>query len=309
MKSLTQYIVESLITEGGKAVEGTPMTQSQCKAVYNDVAEKFLSKLGLDKDGTTYAALGSFGKKHEDQTSGDIDIAISIETVAGYLGIPTTEVEQYICDLCEKENITYKYGKGIHVISIAWPIPGTDNYGQVDLMPTDNMEYSKWMYHSPDFTKAESKYKGLYRNQLIMKIIKNVDQKVLSKNDKDEVMEYERYALRMNSGIARTVRSHIGKRGRLKNPIAIKELEKHITNVPEDIIKLAFGEGINKKDTMTFESCYKMFMNKKFPWANEREKIMEEFIDEIIKTKVPIPEEVYNDWKDIVDKFRKENNI
>lgn len=301
MKSLKQYINEALIIEGGNAVEGTPMTQSQCKAVYNDVAEKFLSKLGLDKDGTTYTALGSFGKKHEDQTSGDIDIAISIEAVAGYIGIPTTEVEQYICDLCEKENITYKYGKGIHVISMAWPIPGTDNYGQVDLMPTDNMEYSKWMYHSPDFTKAESKYKGLYRNQLIMKIIKNADQKVLSKNDKDEVMEYERYALRMNSGIARTVRSHIGKKGRLKNPIAIKELEKHITNVPEDIIKLAFGEGINKKDTMTFENCYKLFMSKKFPWANEREKIMEDFIDEIIKTKVPIPSEVYADWSKLIE--------
>ena len=301
MKSLLQFINEALIVEGGKAVEGTPMTQSQCKAVYNDVAEKFLSKLGLDKDGTTYTALGSFGKKHEDQTSGDIDIAISIETVAGYLGIPTTEVEQYICDLCEKENITYKYGKGIHVISIAWPIPGTDNYGQVDLMPTDNMEYSKWMYHSPDFTKAESKYKGLYRHQLIMKIIKNVDQKILSKNDKDEVMEYERYALRMNSGIARTVRSYVGKKGRLKNPIAIKELEKHITNVPEDIIKLAFGEGINKKDTMTFENCYKLFMSKKFPWANERETIMKDFIDEIIKTKVPIPSEVYDDWGKLIE--------
>ena len=37
-------------------------------------------------------------------------------------------------------------------------------------MPSDNMEYSKWMYHSPDFTKAESKYKGLFRNQLIMAI-------------------------------------------------------------------------------------------------------------------------------------------
>lgn len=301
MKSLTQYINEALIVEGGKAVEGTPMTQSQCKAVYNDVAEKFLSKLGLDKDGTTYTSLGSFGKKHEDQTSGDIDIAISIETVAGYLGIPTTEVEQYICDLCEKENITYKYGKGIHVISMSWPIPGTDNYGQVDLMPTDNMEYSKWMYHSPDFTKAESKYKGLYRNQLIMKIIKNVDQKVLSKNDKDEVMEYERYALRMNSGIARIVRSHIGKKGRLKNPIAIKELEKHVTNVPEDIVKLAFGEGINKKDTMTFENCYKLFMSKKFPWANERETIMKDFIDEIVKTKVPIPSEVYDDWGKLIE--------
>ena len=306
MKTLIQYIKESIITEGGKAVEGTPMTQTQCKAVFNDVVEKFLSKLGLDKNGTTYAALGSFGKKNEEQTSGDIDIAVSIEAIAGFAGIPVDEVEQYICDLCEKENITYKYGKGIHVISMAWPIPGTDNYGQVDLMPSDNMEYSKWMYHSPDFTKAESKYKGLYRNQLIMKIIHFADQKVLSKNEQDEVMEYERYALRLNQGIARTVRSHVGKKGRLKNPIAIKELEKHVTNVPEDIIAIAFGEGVNKKDTMTFENCYKLFMSKSFPWQDKKEEIIEAFIDEIVNTKVPIPSEVYDDWKELSEKISNE---
>ena len=39
---------------------------------------------------------------------------------------------------------------------------------------------------------------------------------------------------------------------------AIKELEKHVTNVPKEIVELAFGEGTNVKDTMTFESCYKL---------------------------------------------------
>lgn len=305
MKSLIQYITESLINEGGKAVEGTPMTQQQAKATYKDVVKNLLPKLGLQKEGTDFSALGSFGKKHEDQTSGDIDIAVSIETIAGHLGIPVDEVEQAIVDLCEKEKLTYKYGKGIHVISLAWLIPGTDeSYGQVDLMPSDNMEYTKWMYHSPDFTKAESKYKGLYRNQLIMAIIKHADRKILSKNEKDEVMEYERYALRLNSGLAKTTRSHVGKRGRLKNPVAIKELEKQITNVPEEIVEFTFGKGVSKKKTMTFEDTYKLFMSKTFPWKEEREKIMESFIDEMIKNKFPIPSEVYDDWKSIVEELQ-----
>jgi hypothetical protein len=161
------------------------------------------------------------------------------------------------------------------------------------------------MYHSPDFTKAESKYKGLYRNQLIMAIIKHADRKILSKNEKDEVMEYERYALRLNSGLAKTTRSHVGKRGRLKNPVAIKELEKQVTNVPEEIVEFTFGKGVSKKKTMTFEDTYKLFMSKSFPWKEEREKIMESFIDEMIKNKFPIPSEVYDDWKELVNKLNK----
>jgi hypothetical protein len=306
MKSLIEYIKEVLIIEGGNAVNGTPMTQTQAKSVFDDVVEKLLPKLGLFKKGTDYEALGSFGKKYENQTSGDIDIAVSIETIASYFGIPVDTVEDKITSVCEEEKLRYTYNTGIHVISLAWLIPGTENYGQVDLMPSDNMEYSTWMYHAPDMTKAESKYKGLFRNQLIMAIIKYADQKVLSKNEKDEVMEYERYALRLNSGIARTVRSHVGKKGRLKNPKAVKELEKHVTNIPKEIVELAFGEGTNVKDTMTFESCYKLFMSDKFPWKDQRDDIVTSFVKEIFKAKYPIPSEMYKNFEDIIKPLQEE---
>lgn len=307
MKHLIEYIKEALIVEGGNAVNGTPMTQTQAKSVFDDVVENLLPKLGLFKKGTDYEALGSFGKKYENQTSGDIDIAVSIETIASYFGIPIDDVEDKITSVCEEENLRYTYNSGIHVISLAWLIPGTELYGQVDLMPSDNMEYTKWMYHAPDMTKAESKYKGLFRNQLIMAIIKHADQKVLSKNEKDEVMEYERYALRLNSGIARTVRSHVGKKGRLKNPKAIKELEKHVTNIPKEIVELAFGEGTNVKDTMTFESCYKLFMSDKFPWKDQRDNIVTSFVKEIFGAKVPIPSEMYDDFEDLIRPLQEEN--
>ena len=229
MKSLKQYIFEALIKEGGKAVDGTPMTQKQAKEVFDDVVKHLLPLFGLEEENTDYAALGSFGKKHQDQTSGDIDIAVSLEKMAGFFGISVDEVENKIREILDEKDLYYVMNKGLHVISTRWPIPNTKGlYGQVDIMPSYNMEFSKWMYHSPDFTKAESKYKGLYRNQLIMLTLKNVDQKVLSRNEKDEVMEFERYALRLNSGLARTVRSHIGKRRRKKTPEAIKELEKQV---------------------------------------------------------------------------------
>ena len=306
MKHLIEYIKESLIVEGGNAVNGTPMTQTQAKAVFEDVVNKLLPKLGCFEKGTDYEALGSFGKKYENQTSGDIDIAVSIEAISSNFGISIDEVEDKIISICEENHLKYNYGKGIHVISLAWPIPGTKDYGQVDLMPSDNMEYSKWMYHSPDFTKAESKYKGLFRNQLIMAIIKYADQKVLSKNEQDEVMEYERYALRLNSGIARTVRSHVGKKGRLKNPKAIKELERHITNVPKEIVELAFGKGTKVKNTMTFEDCYKLFMKESFPWKDQRDNIVTDFVKEIFDTKVPVPSEMYDDFEELIKPLQEE---
>jgi hypothetical protein len=60
---------------------------------------------------------------------------------------------------------------------------------------------------------------------------------------------------------------------------------------------------------MTFEKAYEIFMSKDFPWKDKREVIIEEYLKELKQRQAPIPEEVYNDWKDIVDKFKKENNI
>ena len=162
MKTLIQYIKESLINEGGKAVNGTPMTQPQVKAVYQDVIKKILEpKLGLTEEGVDYAPLGTFGKKKEDQTSGDLDIAISIERIAGYLGISVDMVGQAVQDILAETGVDFVFNPGTLVTSFAWPIPGTDKFGQVDFMPSDNMDYSKWMYHSPDFTTSSSNSSSL----------------------------------------------------------------------------------------------------------------------------------------------------
>ena len=300
MKPLFEYLFESFITEGGHAVNGSPMTQPQARAVYKDVDEKFLSKLGLIEDGVDHCALGSFGKKADDQTSGDIDIAVSIDVIATNNNISVEDVEQFIIDKCEEEGLNYTFGKGIHVISISWPIPGTDIYGQVDIMPSSSLDFSKWMYYAPDFRVAESKYKGLYRNQLIMNILKYADQTVLSRTDKDEVIEYERYALRLNSGLARTRRSFMGKKGGLiKTEHALKEYEKQVTNVPDEIVKIAFGDGVSASHVMTFEQAYELFMSRNFPWKDQREKIITSFLKEIVGI-APIPVELTVDWSELV---------
>lgn len=310
MKSLIKYILESkLINEGGKAVDGTPMTQVQAKAVFDEVVENVLIKLGLENKGTDYQALGSFGKKKPDQTSGDIDIAVSIERIAGFLGISVDQVENAIVELCEREDLNFKYSKGIHVISFAWPIPDTDGlYGQVDIMPTDNMEFSNWIYHSPDFNKAESNYKGLYRNELMRVICSHVSRKVLSKNEQDEVMEYERHALDYSEGITKAIKSHIGKKGgRLKNPVTLKDTKSFVTKTPQDIIDIIFGKGYEAKDIMTFEKAYEIFMSEEFPWKDKREEIVDAYFRELVIRNAPIPAELYNDWTERIETLQAEH--
>lgn len=312
MKTLVNYILEALnINEGGNAVNGSPMTQKQTKEVFNDVVKTLLSKLGLTEDGKHYSVLGSFGKKNQDQTSGDIDIAYSIETVAGYLGISIDMVPEAICDIIKDKY--YVYNKGTKIISISWPIPGTNLFGQVDLMPSDNMDYSKWMYHSPDFTKAESKYKGAYRNQLLMSIIHFAKKNILSKTEKDEIIDFERYSLRLAQGVYNTTRTFRGKRkdkdGNMilkKNDSKINELDKFITNTPEEIIKIAFGDNVKRSQTMNFEDVYKLFMSKNFKHKDKRNEIITKFIHDIKQNNLPIPSEVMEDWSEVVEHENKD---
>lgn len=297
MKSLTEYLVENLLlTEGGKAVSGTPMTQPQTKAVYKDVEKNFLPKLGLTADGVDHCVLGSFGKKHDEQTSGDIDIAVSLDVVAAHLGVSLEDVEKAIVEICDKEDIYYKWGKGIHVISMSWPIPGTDDlYGQVDIMPTHSLDFSKWMYYSPDFRIAESKYKGLYRNQLIMAIARMAYKNVLKTTDEGDIVEYDTYVMRLHKGLSKVTKSFQGKRGLKKNETTLKDSENLISNTPEWIVKYLLGEDVSVDQSMTFENVYKIFMSDSFPHKDKRDIIIKKFLDEIVGT-FPIPSEVSDDW-------------
>ena len=304
MKTLTQYIKESLINEGGNAVKGTPMTQPQLKEVYADVIKNLLPGLGLGEAGVDFDAIGSYGKKDPEQTSGDLDIAVSIEKISNFFGTPVQDVEKTIMNYLDERDLYYKHNKGVRVISVSWPIPGTNDYGQVDLMPSFDMGFSRWMYHSPDFRKGESKYKGLFRNQFLMKILNNINQKVLSRNENDEILEFEKYALRMYNGISRIIKTYIGKNGQRNTTCVTKEdFDKFVTRVPEEIVKIAFGENTSVKDTMTFESMYKLFMSDSFVHKDNREEILTEFIEEMLNNNFIIPTEIHDDWQDLIDKI------
>ena len=108
------------------------------------------------------AILGSVMKKSDDMYCGDIDIAIQL---------PWTEdnverVKQYGLEHLPITEVVIS--QGLKLVSYGYKDNNTNLVHQVDIMFTENIKYSEFMYYSPDYTKNESRFKGLYRTNLLI---------------------------------------------------------------------------------------------------------------------------------------------
>lgn len=292
-------ILESL-NEGGNAVEESrPLTQAEIDKTYAYVIQNVFPIIGLTED--TAKPIGSFKKKAVDQTSGDIDIAVLADQIASKHGISLDQVLDFMEAALSGAGYHSVKSKGFQQVSIGVPIEGDKKNGiaQIDLMLTDNLEFSTFMYHSPDFTKAESKYKGLYRNILLMNIISNSKRETTKLTDAGEIEEYKSYVLRLNQGVVSIAKSFMGKKGLVKNPTLLKDQDKFITNTPEVITELAFGKDVPPAEIMTFEDIWRRTTDPNFIHKDKLELILKDFNDRILQTKVPIPSECIEKYPNI----------
>jgi hypothetical protein len=174
-----------------------------------------------------YCYIGSFGKKLE---SNDVDVAVigDFENVVEILN--TLELE-------------FKIHSGFNIISIG--VPFKDQIIQVDLMFTDNLEWSKFIYYSPNLMDGESKYKGLYRNMLLS------DLAVIETRKQINDFKFEQLSIVPHKGLVRTEKTLLtDKGGILKNPKIIKQT--FLTNEPSEVLEI-----LNLSNyCMTFESLY-----------------------------------------------------
>jgi hypothetical protein len=293
--------VNKLINEGGNAVENVrPITQAEVDLTYKYVIDKVYPILGLTEDFAK--PIGSFKKKAPDQTSGDIDIAVLAERIAGQNGLVMGEVLKFMDAALRGAGYEPNTNTGLQQCSIGVPVEGKSNNGfaQIDLMLTDNLEFSTFMYHSPDFTKSESKYKGLYRNILLMMIIGNSNFKETKFTDKGELEEYNAYVLRLNQGVVQVTKSFMGKKGNIvKTTTLLKDQDKFITNTPESIAELAFGPNVPVAEIMTFEDMWRRVTDSKFIHKGKLESILNDFKVRILSTKVPFPTECVEKYPNI----------
>ena len=290
--------VNLVLNEGGNAIEeARPILQSEIDATYAYVIKNIYPLINLTEDFAK--PIGSFKKKSPGQTSGDIDIAVLADRIAGENGIDLSQVLEFIASKLGAYSPVVS--KGFQQVSIGVPVEGDKKKGiaQIDLMLTDNLNFSTFMYHSPDFTKAESKYKGLYRNILLMNIISNSKRETTKLTDKGEIEEYKSYVLRLNQGVVAVTKSFMGKKGLVKNPTLLNDQDKFMSNTPEVIAELAFGPNIPISEIMTFEDIWRHTTDSKFIHRDKLDAILKDFRTRLLAAKVPFPTECVEHYPNI----------
>jgi hypothetical protein len=248
-------------------------------------------QIGLVGIGDDCAVIGSAGKKLPEATSGDIDIAVSADKIAGALG---TSLDNALFELDKKlKSLGYstKLAVGFNQVSFGAPIDGDykNGVGQVDLMLTHDLDWSKFIYHSPDFRIAESMYKGAYRNLLLMATIGSCFYEITKETDKGETAEYKAFVVRLNQGIVEVRKSFEGKKGLVKTAKLLKEYDKEITRTPQDVVNLLFNGGHKPDAVSTYEKLRALLDSGDFKFPNKLREILKDFESKLEAAKLPLP--------------------
>lgn len=294
---MKQYVklFEQFIFESGNSIENAvPFKQDQVESTVDWIVKNVFPEIGLSGIDDDAAIIGSAGKKLPDATSGDIDIAVSADKIAGHLG---TSLQNALFALDKKlKELGYstKLAPGFNQVSIGAPVGGDtkNGVGQVDFMLTNDLDWSRFIYHSPDFRTAESQYKGAYRNLLLMSAIGKSFFEITKQTDKGETAEYQAYVVRLNQGIIQVRKSFEGKRGLLKTAALLREYDMEITKAPQETVNLLFNGGHKPSDIDTYEKLKGLLDSNEFKFPDKLADIMMEFKKKLEDAGLPLPSDL-----------------
>lgn len=302
-----------LILEGGAAVDGRRILQSEVPLIIDKVDE-ILSGLGLVK-GEDWDMVGSAGKKKEGETSGDIDISIRRDRMKEVLGSGDGRLDvfndlgKYLAGLgYDRQKVSFDQ------VSFGMPINGDDDIVQVDFELSRSLEWSRFAKYSPDYRKDESKYKGHVRNILMMCIVKYCFKKTIKRVtlDDDTVVdgEIEAYVIRLADGLYKTRKNWFAKNGvnMKKTENLMHEYDELIADTPQGFIDLIFNDG-KIEDFISFETLFDTFMSDKFKFPENRERILVGVVMSLDSQGIEIPTEIPQEYVDKArekEKFAKE---
>ena len=276
MKSLVQFIKESLINEGGNAVTANPIPAYITPLLYKEIEDAILK----ENPDIKMVPLGSVGKKNDDQFNGDIDIAIKLNNKKELSEL----IDKVFPDLEKNPNTTPS------IVSISYPYnkEGKSGNAQVDFMIVKDIDFAKFFYHSPDFRKNESRFKGATRAKMLSIIVSCIpveDAKDEYFEDGKTLKKHWKYTFN-TEGVFKQLLDYTGKKGPLKNPKKVKELEKLIVNDPDNCIKFIFGDNGKIEDCNSAESLWKAVHDKNnFKFQDVVKKIEDRWFDEIEELK------------------------
>jgi len=291
---------KSFINEGGNAVKDSRIgriNQENVEGTMNDIYKKVLPLLNITKKDT--GNLGSTGKKLPGGSSGDVDLAIDIHAVLrNNKNIKNVDdLFDKLVSIAKSLHMEYKDMRQMGLVSIGFPIHNTDGKQegklvQLDFMPTENLEYSKWAYYSP--AEWESKWKGLYRNEVFYAIAKYMSFKVLKKamdkEGKEVPVEWERNFFDLSKGLLKGTQTRMGKKGPVKT---VKTISKEMVSMDaQEIVTMLFGPNYKPSDILTWEDIMKAIKSPKFIYKKNLPKIIKMVQDGISKKGYPVPEDL-----------------
>ena len=270
--------VNMYLCEGGNAIKiAEPIRGDIAKLIADSIVNKIQQKLKVNA-----CPLGSTGKKSANQMSGDIDIAVELQWNDNNI----QKVSEFI-KTTYGSRVEIVASPGLRLISMGFPykLYGKQNIVQVDLMFTTNIEYSNFMYHSPDYIKNESLFKGLYRTNLLIIIagktpidIQKYPIELFGADEfgteyEGEVKSFWKYTLSYDDGLKIVHKTFEGKRKPLKAPKSIKEDTILLTSDLPAILKICLGEKATIANCNSFETLKEATMNA-FENANNGDVVL-----------------------------------
>ena len=204
------------------------------------IQNEIIEKLSHYIDRTNIIKIGSIGKHTNDHYHGDIDLAIKCNNFNElsdivYKAFPDDKYIHYI-----------NSSKNLYLHSIQYEYINFNNeikYVQVDFILSTNIDYTKFRYFCPDYTKENTKYKVYARILLLSIILNNCDTNT--------------YSL---------------------TPIGLynKHTKLYITNV-NDIMNMMFNSDININDISTVEKIWNIIHSDKFKHSEYLKNIEKAF--------------------------------
>ena len=256
--------------EGGRAVANvSSIAQKDIPPTVENLKSDVFYPIGLDKDESDWALLGSAGKKETD--SKDIDIAL----------LSDKSVLDKITSIMEEKGLEHNLLSGFDILSIAYPINGTDNLVQVDLIPTDNMDYTQFMYWSPNAADTQYSKPGLYRTELLKSVAREIQKEITETFEDGEPKTIKSWILDPRSGLMQVEDTYESSKTGNRVDNKQKVSRDLITNDVNDIVTKLFGEGATVEDAYSFETINDRMNHEDFPHSDQVQSIQDYFLNVI----------------------------
>lgn len=286
---------------GGNAIKNSvPVQARNARKIALNISESLQNYFNVPT-----AILGSVMKKTDDMYCGDIDIAIQLP----WTDDNVKKVKQYGLEHLPVNEVVVS--QGLKLVSYGYLDNNTNLVHQVDIMFTENIKYSEFMYYSPDYTKNESRFKGLYRTNLLIICAGNIPldtnqypNAYYNNEDFDgkytgELKEFYKYTLTYDNGLELRKKSTLGKTRMCKKAYTISK-EKITDNIMQ-ILTMIFGDNIDYNVSTSYENIIKTLYSTNYKYGSGvRNNILNEFLVDPRHTK---DINIYNDLISEIKKY------